>query len=355
MFAKIAAFELRYQFKNPVFWVVAILFFLLTFGAMTVDGISIGSGGNVNANSPVAIVQICLSLTLFFMFVTTAFVANVIVRDDESGFGSMVRSTRVKKFDYLIGRFTGAFIAAAIAFMVVPFAIWFGSLMPWLDQETLGPNRFRDYAFAYGVMALPGIFLTSCIFFAVATLTRSMMYSYLGVVVFLVMYIVFTAVVGSQPELRDFASYAEPFGLGAFANETRYWTAAENNSMLPAISGTILINKLIWIGVALIALALAYHWFSFADRGVSAHAKQRNRRRRLRSFPLLILSLSRNFRRETLFRQPGYSWSSAPNLKWFRFSKARPSSCCWSLDCLMRPVVCTLLSPVGFLERLLCR
>jgi len=58
MFGKIAAFELRYQLKNPVFWVVSVLFFLLTFGAMTIDGIQIGSGGNVNANSPLAIVQI---------------------------------------------------------------------------------------------------------------------------------------------------------------------------------------------------------------------------------------------------------------------------------------------------------
>ncbi len=275
MFAKIAAFELRYQFKNPVFWVVSILFFLLTFGAMTVDGISIGSGGNVNANSPVAIVQIHLILTLFFMFVTTAFVANVIVRDDESGFGPMVRSTRVKKFDYLFGRFTGAFMAAGIAFLTVPFAIWFGSLMPWLDQETLGPNRLHYYAYAYFLMALPGIFLTSCIFFAVATLTRSMMYSYLGVVVLLVLYIVFNVSTDNMPELREFTGYADPFGFATLNNVIRYWTASESNNLLPAIEGAIVWNRLIWIGVSFCALALAYRWFSFADRGVSARKARR--------------------------------------------------------------------------------
>lgn len=56
------------------------------------------------------------------MFVTTAFVANVIVRDDESGFGPMVRATRVAKFDYLFGRFAGATFAGALAFLVVPLA-----------------------------------------------------------------------------------------------------------------------------------------------------------------------------------------------------------------------------------------
>ena len=46
----------------------------------------------------------------------TAFVANVVVRDDETGFGPIVRATRVRKFDYLFGRFTGAFFAAADPF-----------------------------------------------------------------------------------------------------------------------------------------------------------------------------------------------------------------------------------------------
>ena len=283
MFSHITLFELRYQLRNPVFWVVAVLFFLLTFGAMTVDNIQIGSGGNVKANSPVAIAQTHLILTIFFMFVTTAFVANVVVRDDESGFGPLVRATRVSKFDYLLGRFSGAFAAALLAFAVVPLAIWLGTLMPWLDAETLGPNRIGDYAYAYLVFAVPGIFLTSCMFFAVATLTRSMLYSYLGVLVFLILYTVFNAVVGDKPEWREAAAYIEPFGLGAFFNETRYWTATESNQMMPAFSGIILANRLIWFAVALAVLAFAYWRFSFSERSTSKRksSRQANKQARL--------------------------------------------------------------------------
>src|SRR5690606_24644699 len=143
--------------RNPVFWVVAILFFLLTFGAMTVDQIQIGSGGNIHKNAPVAIVQTHMILSLFYMFVTTAFVANVIVRDDESGFGAIVRSTRVTRFDYLFARFAGAYGAAALSFLAVPLAIWLGSMMPWIDPETLGANRLPDYAYAFFVVALPNL------------------------------------------------------------------------------------------------------------------------------------------------------------------------------------------------------
>ncbi|WP_298464921.1 M1 family aminopeptidase [uncultured Erythrobacter sp.] len=269
MFGKITAFELRYQLRNPVFWVAAVIFFLLTFGAATSDDIQIGSGGNINANSPVAIIQTHLVLTLFFMFVSTAFVANVIVRDDESGFGPMVRSTQVRKFDYLIGRFTGAFLAAALAFATVPLAIWLGSLMPWVDPETIGPNKLSYYASAYFLFAMPGMFMVSALFFAVATMTRSMMYTYVAVVVFLVLWTVLIATVQSRPDLQDTAALFEPFGLGALANATQYWTAAESNTQLPAFEGGILANRIIWTGFALAMLGVAYWRFSFAEKGLS--------------------------------------------------------------------------------------
>jgi ABC-type transport system involved in multi-copper enzyme maturation permease subunit len=294
MFRSIAGFELRYQMTSPVFWVVAILFFLLTFGAMTIDQVQIGSGGNVHANAPTAIAQTHLILSIFFMFVTTAFVANVIVRDDESGFGPMVRSTQVRKFDYLIGRFTGAFLAAAIAFLAVPLAMWLGSLMPWLDPETLGPNRLEYYAFAYGALALPNVLLTAAIFFAVATVTRSMMYSYIGVVVFLVGYLVLTGLIGSQPQFRETLAYVEPFGVGAVTTATRYWTAAESNLMTPPLDGVLLANRAFAVILALLALAFAYWRFSFAERGMSRRKLRRQAKtdaKLARDTPLIVATL----------------------------------------------------------------
>ena len=279
MFAKIARFELGYQFRNPVFWVVTVLFFLLPFGAMTTEQIQIGGGGNIHKNAPVAIAQIMQILTLFYMFVTTAFVANVIVRDDESGFGPMVRSTRVTRFDYLMGRFLGAFVAAAITFLAIPLAIWIGSMMPWVDPETLGPNRLVDYAYAYFLLALPNLLLTAAIFFAVATMTRSMMYSYLGVVVFLVCYVVLNTVIRSKPEYQTLGAYLEPFGLGAMRQTTRYFTVSESNAHLPPFAGILLWNRVGALVAAFVALVLAYSRFSFSERGVSQRTLRRQQRK----------------------------------------------------------------------------
>lgn len=41
MFGKVAAFEFRYQLKSPIFWIGCLIFFLLTYGSITVDQIQI--------------------------------------------------------------------------------------------------------------------------------------------------------------------------------------------------------------------------------------------------------------------------------------------------------------------------
>lgn len=274
MFLKIARFELRYQIKNPVFWVAAVMFLLITFGAMASESVQIGAGGNIHKNSPVALTQVQGILGLFFMFVTTAFVANVVVRDDDTGFGPIIRSTPITRLQYLGGRFAGAVVAAAVAFLFIPLGLWIGSVMPWVDSETLGPNRLGYYAYGLFVFGIPNLVVTGAIFFAAATLTRSMMWTYVAVVAFFLAWLVLTGIGQARPELRDTIALIEPFGLPAFGNAIRYWTSAERNTGLPPIEGAILINRLVWLGIAACFLALAVTRYRFAEPGLSKKKKK---------------------------------------------------------------------------------
>ncbi|GAA0529552.1 aminopeptidase N [Rhizomicrobium palustre] len=272
MFRKIVGFELRYQLTSPVFWVAFAIFFLLTYGSTVVPNIQIGSSGAVFVNSPFAIIQKTAIMSIFAMFIVTAFVANVVVRDDETGFGPIVRTTRVTKFDYLIGRFTGAFLAGMVAMASVPLAIMFGSLMPWLDPMKVGPFVLNHYLYAYFLIALPSVLITSVTFFAVATATRSMLASYLGVVAFLILYVTFLSLF-RKPEFDHIVALWEPFGIGAIGEVTKYWTVNDRNSTLPPIIGLVLYNRLIWATISLAVLALAYgvfHVETKATRGGKA-------------------------------------------------------------------------------------
>ncbi|HSI56383.1 MAG TPA: hypothetical protein VLA16_02425, partial [Ideonella sp.] len=262
MLTRIAAFEARYQLRSPLFLVAFAIFFLLTFGSVTLDQIQIGARGNVHVNSPFAILQTAAIMNLFALFVITAFVANVVIRDDETGFAPLIRATRVGKFDYLVGRFAGAMGIAFLVLCSVPLAMWAGSLMPWVDSEKLGPFVLAHYLYAQFLFSLPTLLVMGAGFFALATLTRSMMWTYVGVVGFLVLYVT-GRVMLRDPSNDTLAALADPFGISAFSQATRYWTAADRNTQLPAMAGLLLANRLLWLGMALAMFVAAYVGFRF--------------------------------------------------------------------------------------------
>ncbi|WP_374515279.1 M1 family aminopeptidase [Brevundimonas sp.] len=275
MFGKIASFEFRYQLRQPAFWVIAIVFGLLAFGAVASPNVSLGSGGNVHKNAPYALAGAHIIFNVFFMLATTAIVANVIARDSQTGFGPLILSTRITKAAYLYGRFLGAFAAVALCYLSIAIGTLFGTFMPWVDPETIGPLRLGDYAYAYLVFGLTGLFLTSALFFTLATVTRSMMATYIGVVAVLIAYLASTGVLGSRPEFETAMAWAEPFGSGAYALITKYWTAAERNTLNPPLEGVLLWNRVIWTSVGAVLLAAAYALYRPSPKGAKLRKQER--------------------------------------------------------------------------------
>jgi ABC-2 type transport system permease protein len=275
MFGKIAWFEFRYQLRQVVFWVAVVIFAIIAFGAVAAPGnVGLGFSDNVHKNGPFVTGGATLFLAEIYMFVVAALVANVITRDEETGFGGIIRSTRISKAQYLYGRFVGAFGAALVGYLAVPIGLWLGSSAWWIDRETLGPFVLTNYLWAYVVLAAPVIFLTSALFFAVTTVTRSMVWTYVGVVALFIVGQVM-GVVLRRPGYEHIAALWEPFGLGAYGAATRYWTPFERNTELPAIAGDFLAHLLIWLGVAVALLAAAYGLFRFQASGRPGRALRR--------------------------------------------------------------------------------
>ena len=275
----ITRFEIRYQLRNPVFWVAAAIFFLLGFGITASENVSIGTPGAVHENAPYAIAIATAVLTLFYLFVITAFVANAIVRDDSSGFAPIVRATSVTPAQIVIGRFAGGVLVAWLGYLAVPLGMAIGSMMPWVDPETIGPQHFAFYAWNFALFALPNIFLTAAILFALATTLRSMMASYIGVVLLVMGYLVTLSIVGQKIEYRETFALFEPLGNGALREVTRYWTQADMNARLVDLTGTMLFNRLFAIALGIGFLLLTLWRFSMTERAPSKRALRRLARR----------------------------------------------------------------------------
>ena len=277
MLATIVKFELRYILRNPLVWLTAAVIVSMFFIAMNVEGFELGSEGGLFRNAAYATLRNYLMISVIFMFVTTSFVANVILRDDDTGFGPIIRSTQITKFEYVIGRYLGAFAVAALLTMLVTLGMIVGSLMPWADPSSLGPNRLADHLYGFFVIALPNILVHSAILFALATITRSMMATYLGVIAFVTSFLTLQGAFDDRPQLQTVLALAEPFASRALEETTRYWTVAERNMLLPEFSGALLLNRLLWIAIALLFLGGAYARYRFADRGMSKRELRKQR------------------------------------------------------------------------------
>ena len=288
MLGKIAAFEFRHQIQSPLFVAAALLLFIGAFADMSLAKLVTPGGGNVLFNSPHAIIVSHLLVSLIFLFLGAAFVSNVIVRDDQTGFGPLVRSTRITKFDYLFGRFLGAFAVGALVMMAVPFGAWLGTLMPFANQEMLGPNRFSAFAYGYGLFALPNALIISAILFALATATRSTAGTFIGVVGLLVLYLLSQGVMQGQPQLLELRELADPFGMSAYLAASRYHTAAELNAGLVPVTDRMLQSRLFWVGASIALLALTYRLFRFSDRGPSRRRQRKLARQRATEAPSLV-------------------------------------------------------------------
>jgi ABC-type Na+ efflux pump permease subunit len=285
MLGKIAAFEFRYQIKSPLFSAAAALLFLGAFADMAGFKIVTVGGGNVLFNSPHAIIVAHLIVSFVFLFLGAAFVSNVIVRDDQTGFGPILRATGIGKADYLFGRFLGAFAVGALIMAAVPLGAWLGTLMPFANQEMLGPNRLSAFAYGYGLFALPNALIISATLFALATVTRSTAGTFIGVVGLFFFYLVSQRMMDGQPQLLTFRVLADPLGMSAYMASSRYLTATELNAGRVPITSLMVQSRLLWIGASMALLALTYHLFRFSERGMSRRQQRKLRRQEAMAAP----------------------------------------------------------------------
>jgi ABC-type transport system involved in multi-copper enzyme maturation permease subunit len=265
MLRHLLGFELKQLLRNPVFWIVVAVYALFGFGAMASDNVSFGGGvGNTMRNAPAVMVSLLGAFSIFSVLLATIFVAGIALRDFEQRTAELFFATPMKKRDYLLGRFGGGLLATIAIMLAMALGLFVGSQMPWLDATRLGPTPWAAYGWAFAVLVIPNLLFVSSLMFLLATLTRSMLYTYLGVIAFFVLWSMsdsFTRDLDS----RWIGALGDPSGGNAVGDHIRYWSSAQLNTRLPALTGLLLGNRLLWIGLAALMLLAAFRLFR-ADR-----------------------------------------------------------------------------------------
>ncbi|MDE2318008.1 MAG: ABC transporter permease subunit, partial [Xanthomonadaceae bacterium] len=185
MFFEILRFELRQQLKAPLFWIITAVFVALAFMLASTDAILLGgASGNVLRNAPLVIARLLNLFAVLSILLVVAFIANAATRDFEQGTAELLFATPLRRGAYLGGRFAAGYLVLLVILLLCALALAAGGAMPWLDAGRLGAADWRGYGWGFGVLVLPNLLFIAALLFLLATVTRSLLASYVGVIAY---------------------------------------------------------------------------------------------------------------------------------------------------------------------------
>jgi ABC-2 type transport system permease protein len=276
----------RYEFRYMFWSIPTLVAFTALFGfAALVTGSGAefqlsASDGDVLINAPMMITTFLLVSSVLSIFIVPSIMATTVLKDTDSKFDAILYATPITKSDYLFGRFLGAFAALMLVMAAGPLGMLLGTFWPWTAAGTLAPTNLMHYLVVYFGFLMPSMMFLSALIFAVAVMSRSMMYCYVTVIGLFVFYIAgqgFVNIAG-QVSTNIISPLWDPFMMAAFNDQIRYWTIAELNNDLISYTGIVLANRLLWLGIAIGLFATAYLRFSFRAPAKVVRARKSNRK-----------------------------------------------------------------------------
>ncbi|NQZ86524.1 MAG: hypothetical protein HRT54_02965 [Colwellia sp.] len=251
MLAKMFMFEWRYFTRQPSFYISASIFFMLAISATNMQNLLNDLGSNVHINGPFFIAKVMSMFGLFAMILVVNFMSNSALRDHESDMAEILYCKPINALMYQLGRFLATFVVIVVIFSAVPIGLFVGSLMPWVAPERLGSTNIAYYLTTFFYISVPALFVTSCLFYAIATRLKAMMPIYLSLIAVFALYNASGTFFLSNPAL---GSLMDPFAISTFQEISRYWTLYEQNNQMLTLTDSLLLNRLLWLILSSIIL-----------------------------------------------------------------------------------------------------
>ncbi len=270
MYKRLFQFEAIYFSRQPLVYLGMVLFFFAGFLGGSTSGFTFP---NVYKNSPYEIAYLTGILSLAGIFFTTLVIAQSSLRENDTRFDTVLFATPVPKNVYLPVRFISMLLVCVFPLAFATAGIFAGNSFAGLPADKFGEYKLMHYLYPFLVLAFPNILLTTSVITGTAILTKNKLLVYVTGLFIYILYIIGSVfsnsplIAGSAPvppEQMALFAKLDPFGMAAFFEQTRYWTAFQRNHELLALSGNFLFNRLLWLAISSLLIAIAYHKFSFS-------------------------------------------------------------------------------------------
>jgi hypothetical protein len=210
--------------------------------------------------------------SLITCFMAAAIYDSSASRDFANKMSDILFSKPLRKWGFLLGRFLGATIAALIPSMGIGFGILVAHAFNASDTERWGPSAFWHHWQPFLIFVIPNTLIFGALVFAIASVTRNTLYSFLSLLAVFVVYGVTQGVVG-QLDYESIAAWIDPFGSAPFDQATKYWTVNDRNTRSIPITPLLIANRALWLSIAGLIFWVAGTRFRFESSVASRTIK----------------------------------------------------------------------------------
>lgn len=269
MFKQIFFFELKLWFKKPatyIFFVIFILLSMLLTAAIAgiLGGVTSDNNTVINSAGAIAGVLSYLSTNFMGLIIIVIIIGPAVYKDFQYNVYPLLFTQPISKSGYLFGRFGAAFLVALFVLSGTILGHMLICALPAVDPGKLGPLRLINYLEPFFLFVVPNTLLVGAILFSLVTFSRNMLAGYVGCIVLLLIKGIASSILGDLDN-QNTASILEPFGEQAFYNITRYWSPAEQNTLLIPFEGVLVYNRLLWLGIGIGITVITFFQFKFGQ------------------------------------------------------------------------------------------
>lgn len=264
MFWKIFLFEIQNRLRRPavyLYFLAALIFATLIFATG-----SMPLGEKEHINSPYMITLYCAAITMLMMLISSSIMGTPLYRDIEYNTKDYYLTYPITKAGYFWGRYLGSFLSMLFIASAIIIGAYIGTklgpAMGWKDTKQYGPNNLVYYLYPLFTIALPNLFFTSSLFFGLVAITRNVKIIYAGGILLFLGYFLSLFFL-DHTNNATVINLSDPFGMNGIRLQKGNSSSIEQNTTLFPVTGTFLLNRIIWMGVGLIILIYTYIRFSF--------------------------------------------------------------------------------------------
>jgi ABC-2 type transport system permease protein len=269
-------FELRSWLRSPLFYFLAVAFFLFAFVSM------LGTGGYFDSpipsdkrvkllNTPYALSSISFLLCKLLLFVVALISGFSLYKDYRSRTHSILYTFPISKSDFLNGKL-GSALFLLILFSIITFSgIGLAELLLGTENPKIGPLTPFAYLTATVLYLVPTILVIAVFVFVTVGISRNM---FTGFIVLICLVLLQLILENTFFNNREWLALLDPFGQNAFFYATQEWDFDKQNSTSLPLNKWVLLNRILWLGIATLFYAFFLGRFDFQYDRILSFSKK---------------------------------------------------------------------------------